>query len=207
MEVVKNRLTFGRTSEYEVYRGLVRANPTDDATLLKSRYDLKAHAKKYLHDAFGPGAISMAVTSGAASSAFYGIRNGFEFGNGPYVDRIARNLARNGIAQTIEFSWSAFLQQDQAFSPSGKRGFGGRLRSATYRTLFVKGRGGNELAFPRIAAAMGTPWVMQPWHPNRPGAVTADPWAQVGLIFAHYLARSYWAEFRPDIMRKVHKVH
>ena len=205
-EVVRNRLTFGRTSEYDVYRGLVRANPNAGLPLPKPRYDLSAHAKKYLHDAFGPAAIGMAVTSGAASSLLYSVRNGSELGNGPYVDRIARNLVRNGISQSIEFGAAAFLQQDQGFSPSHDGGIGKRIRIAAYHSLFVKGRQGDELAFPRIAAALGTPWAMHSWQSPR-GVAAQDPWLQASLLFGRYLVRSYWAEFRPEIMRAVYKVH
>jgi hypothetical protein len=128
-------------------------------------------------------------------------------GRGPgalgLTDRVSTNLIRTTLVQSIEFGAAAFVQQEQGFSPSGEHGFGRRARSALYRSLFVPGRGGDELAFPRIAAAIGTPWAMRQWHPGRETA--PDPWVQAALLFGRYIARSYWTEFKPDIMRALRK--
>src|SRR5262249_37257113 len=89
------------------------------------------------------------------------------------------------------------------FAPSGQQGFQRRAASALYRTFIVPGRDGNELAFPRIAAAFGTVWVAQRWHPWQETAPAG--WTQAGWILARYVARSYWAEFKPEIGRAIRK--
>ena len=108
---------------------------------------------------------------------------------------------RNGVWQSIEFGTAAFLQQDQTFRASREQGTWKRSRTALYRTLFVPGRQGDELAFPRIAASMGTPLVMRPFHPG----VTAvpNPWLQSAVMMGRYLILSYWTEFKPDIQEKL----
>lgn len=196
-EVLRNRMTFGRTSEFEVYRGLVRSNPNASEPVPEPKYDLGTHTREYLLKAFGPRATGFAIASGMAT---VGIHRATGWGSQPhrYIDRISTNLLRNATSQTIEFGSSAFLRQDQTFVPQHQSGFSRRMRSAAYRTLFVPGRGGDELAFPRIAAALGTPWVMRPWHPGLESP--PNPWGQSAIIFCQYALRSYWAEFKPDIL-------
>ena len=201
-EVFRNRMTFGRTSEFEVYRGLMRTNPNASEPAPEAKYDLSAHARHYLHNAFGPGAIGMAVASGMATLTLHRA-TGLGSDTDRYVDRVSTNLIRNATSQSIEFASAAFLQQEERFSPSGQPGFGRRMRSAAYRTLFVPGRGGDELAFPRIAAALGTPWAMRQWHPDL--EAPPDPWMQSAIIFGQYALRSYWAEFKPEITRLLRK--
>ncbi|MGH9720571.1 MAG: hypothetical protein ACRD8O_10190 [Bryobacteraceae bacterium] len=202
-EILRNRLTFGRTSEHEVYRGLVRRNPDGGGLVPEPRYDVAVHARKYLFGTFGSTAIGVAVASAAASSTLRRA-TGVGVGSGRLVDHLSTNLVRNTVARSIQFSTAAFLQQDQSFSRSNERGFGRRARSALYRSLFVPGRGGNELAFPRIAAALGTPWTMRQWHPGRETA--PDPWVQSALLFGRYVTRSFLAEFKPEMTRGLRKV-
>jgi len=202
-EVVRKGMTFGRTSEDDVYRGLVRKNPNGEEPVPEPRYDLAAHARRYLHDAFGPSAFAAAGASAAVCSTIPGA-TGWGLGSSRYPDRIATILARNAVAQSIEFGAAAFLEQEERFLPSHDHGFWRRTRLALYRSLFVPGRDGDELAFPRVAAALGTPWVMRPLHPGLKAA--PDPWAQSGLLLGRYVVRSFWVEFRPEIQNAIHKV-
>ena len=200
-EVIRNRMTFGKTSEFDVYRGLVRANPNASEPVPEPKYDFSAHARQYLHDAFGLRAIGTRIASGMASSAMHRA-TGDRDGQG-YADRASTNLVRNATAQTIEFASAAFLQQEQRFSPSHEQGLGRRMQSAAYRTLFIPGRRGDELAFPRIAAALATPWAMRQWHPGRDAP--PDAWIQSAIILGRYALRSYWAEFKPEITARLRK--
>lgn len=197
-EVFRNRLTFGRTDEFEVHRGLLRSDPNAGESAPPPRYDMAEHAQQYLHDAFGPGAVAMAIGSAAAMSAFHNA-GGFEIENGRYVDRVSANMARNVFAQSIQFGAAAFLQQEQKFQPSHERGFKRRARYGLYRSFFVPGRDGEELAFPRLAAALGAPWAMRPLYAAQGGA--PDLWVETGFLLGRYMAQSFWTEFRPEITR------
>ncbi|HLJ46008.1 MAG TPA: hypothetical protein VKU01_08370 [Bryobacteraceae bacterium] len=202
-EVVRNRLTFGRTSEYEVFRGLVRLDPNALVKAPKPGYDFTAHAKRYLWSTFGPQPLGAAVASGIASAAFVSV-SGLSPANGGYANRIAANLATNTIAKSLEFGTAAFLQQDEGFSPSGEDGFRRRATYALYRIFVVPGRDGDELAFPRLASAVGTAWITNRWHPWQ----EAEPnmWSQAALILTRYAFKSYWTEFKPEILRETRKV-
>jgi hypothetical protein len=205
-EVFRNRMTFGRTSSHEVYRGLVRTNvyhhPESTESVPFPRYDLRAHTREYLHNIAGANATGVAAATGVFSLA---LRNSFgDRVTETYRDRIKTNLLRNTIQHSIEFATAAFLQQDQRFITSGELGFSRRVKIALRRSFFVPGRDGDELAFPRIAAAMFTPVAMRSWNPRR--TVPQNPWVQTGFLLARYVMRSYWAEFKPEIKNSVRKI-
>lgn len=205
-EVFRNRLTFGRTSNYEVYRGLLRmklrANPEGEI-VPPPRYDRAAHAKEYLWRAIGPSAVVYAAASGAITLS---VRNQVLPGSTTqtYWDRIQTNLVRNAVLQATEFTASAFLQQDETFQRSRATGFRDRMGSALYRTFVVPGREGDELAMPRIAAAITTPWILKTYHPGL--AQPQDPWPQIGWLLGRYIMTSYWTEFKPDIEKGFRKL-
>lgn len=205
-EVFRNRLTFGRTSGYDVYRGLVKmklaANPAGEL-VPPPRYDFKEHAKQYFWKAVNPTAIAIAGATGAISLS---IRNEVLPGTTTqtYWDRIQTNMVRNAVLQSTEFAASAFLQQDETFRRSLRTNFGERMGVAFYRTFFVPGRDGEELAMPRIAAAITTPWILKTYHPGL--AAPQDPWPQIGWLLARYIAQSYWTEFKPDLEAGLRKV-
>ena len=202
-EVIRNRMTFGRTDESEVHRSLVRAAHDAGEPVPPPRYNAAEHARQYLHDAFGPSAVAIAIGSAAATSAFQNAA-GWQLQNSRFLDRVSANIVRNALAQSIQFGASAFLQQEQKFQPSHERGFRRRAGQALYRSFFVPGRDGEELAFPRIAAALGTPWAMRPLYAAQ--RRSPDPWVETGQLFGRYVVRSFWAEFHPEISRTARKM-
>lgn len=199
-EVVRNRLTFGRTSEYDARRGLLGPEP-GSSDLIAPRYDLRSQARKYENSVIGPQAISAAIASAGFVSMLH--LNSAEGSDYAFRDRVAENLARNTVKQSIEFGSAGFLQEDLAMTPSGEHGFTRRARYALYRTFMVPGRDGNELAFPRLAAAFGTGFAMQRWHPSQKAEPSA--WTQALLILGKYALRSYWTEFKPEIKHDLHR--
>lgn len=205
-EVFRNRLTFGRTSSYDVYRGLLRMKlrtHPEGEVLPPPRYDIKEQAQRYFWKAVSPTAIGVAGATGAMSLA---IRNEVLPGSTTqtYWDRIQTNLLRNAVLQATEFTASAFLQQDETFHRSQRVGFGPRMGSALAGTFFVQGRDGTELAMPRIAAAITTPWILKTYHPGLDAP--QDPWPQIGWLMGRYIVQSYWTEFKPDIEKGLRKL-
>ncbi|HZU26499.1 MAG TPA: hypothetical protein VFA04_13320 [Bryobacteraceae bacterium] len=195
-EVLRNRLTNGRTLEYDVYRSLIEHNPADTQEAPPPRYDFSAHLHDYLHQTFGAGAIAGSLFSSVAVSL---VSRSPDWGEGRerYVDHFGAAVAARTLRQSIEFGAGALLQQDEHFSPSSATGIKARLKSALYRSFFVPGREGDEFAFPRVAAAVGTGWAVHEYHPFRRGNL--NPWVQTGEVLSGYVARSFWHEFGPDI--------
>jgi len=201
-ELVRNRLTFGRTSEYAVYRGLVQSRNDPDTAVPAPAYDFAAHAGEFYRSVASPSALASAVFAGAAISV---MSRGSNWGSGHarYDNRMAASLAGSAVRRGIEFGVAAALQQDETFRVSQEERFGRRMKAALYNSMFVPGRGGDELAFPRIAAAVGTGWTVCTWHPWTVEA--CNPWVGTALILSKYVLTSYWHEFRPDIKHQIEK--
>ena len=160
---------------------------------------LAAQARQYAHNLFAPSVLGMALAFGTARWAERG-----PAGGRGYAEQISWNLARNGVAQSLEFATAALLRQRQGFAPSEERGFRRRARAALLQSFFATGPHGDALAFPRMAAVLGTPWAMRQWHPGRESE--PNPWVESALLLGNYVARSYWTEFRPEITRAVRKM-
>lgn len=187
-EVLQNRLTFGRTSH--------------SVALPPPHYDFHRHAIEYLKTTFSPNSLLPSIVTGG-STGFLDETLHYGDGGERYFNHIEANLVRHVAQQTIEFGFAALLQQDEAFATSGEKRVGKRIKSALYHSFFVPGRNGDELAFPRIAAALGTGWMTHEWHPWRSDNI--DPWQQTSLILCSYIARSFWHEFKPDLKSRLHK--
>ena len=198
-EVIRNRLVFGRTSQYNVYRGLLR-NKNDGLIEPPRSYDYRSRAQEYFRSTFGPGAVAAAMVTGSAVTTIHHA-DGWGDGADRYRNHFEANLARHTIQQSIEFGTGALLQQDESFTSSNQQPVGRRIRSALYRSFFVPGHTSNELAVPRLAAAIGTGWIVHGWHPWQRTEI--DPWAQTARILSSYVLRSFWHEFRPDIKNKL----
>src|SRR3954447_7403184 len=182
-EVVRNRLTFGRTSEYAVYRGLVKRNIVPDIAAPPPAYDFSAHATEFYKAAFGPSALAGAAFSATARSVI-GSGSGWGNGSARYTNHLEANVTSNALRQAISLGVGAALQQDQSFVASNETQLGRRMKAALLHSIFVPGRGGEELAFPRIAAALGESWITHEWHPWREQA--PNPWVGTATILSSY---------------------
>jgi hypothetical protein len=103
------------------------------------------------------------------------------------------------VRNSIEFGAGAILQQEQRFVPSGDDRLIRRIGSVFYHSFFVPGRGINEFSFPRVAAAVGTGWIVHEWHPWKQGDV--NPWVQTSTILSSYVLQSAVQEFKPELRR------
>ena len=202
LEVIRNRLTLGHTSQADVYRSFI--THADDATVTvpPRTYDYSSHAREYYNATFGRRFLVGAMISSMASTAMD--RSG-QWGHGAdlYTNHLSAKLARHTIQQSIEFGAAALLQQEERFVPSPDQRIRSRIKSALYRSFFVPGHNGAELAFPRIAAAFGTGFIVENWHPWI--REQQNPWVVSSTILARYVAVSFWREFRPDIKTALKK--
>ncbi len=91
-EVIQNELTLGSTSQVDVYRGLVRRHEDTVPNMPPSDFDLSRTIHEYAAAAYSPSAILV-----------------------PVVDRSPFPFA---LSQSIEFSVSALLRQDETYLSS-----------------------------------------------------------------------------------------
>jgi hypothetical protein len=165
-------------------------------------FDFTKSAKEYFVSALSPEHLISSLAAAATSASFHTALD--DFSTNEFQRRVARDLTRKGVAGSIDFVTASLLQQDTHFVASGEHGFRNRVKYAFLQTFITRGREGQEIAVPRIAASFGTAWVLNTWHPwtkNEPNL-----WGQAGCIFGSYAARSFWKEFKPDIKREFHTV-
>lgn len=201
-EVFRNRLTLGHTSQDDVYRSFLQHDINSSAAPRSSTYDFRSEAANYYNLTFGKGAFAGAGFTAALVTT---LRPSANWGDGAerYSNRFARNLARHTMQESIEFGASALVRQREVFVVSQDDRIGHRIRSALYYSFFVPGHNGDELAFPRIAAAFGTGFLADQWHPwcrHSP-----SPWMQTSFVLSSYVAQSFWHEFRPDVKNALKK--
>ncbi len=202
LEVMRNRLTLGHTSQSDVYRSFVRQTGDTGAASPPTNYDYRTNLDRYVSRTFAPHNFITAAFSSAAVSA---IHRGDAWGRGPerYLNHFEGKVVRHSIRETIEFGAAALLHQEQTFVPSTSDRMGARTRSAVYHAFFVPERNGDELAFPRVAAAFGTGMMVSHWHPWM--RKEPSPGLIAGMILSKYVGESLWREFRPDVKRAVRK--
>jgi len=154
---------------------------------------------EYLHDTFGPSALSSTLASGTVGSALSDSPSWGSDSHTRYIHHLEASLARHTAQQSIESAAAAMLRQNEAFVPLRQGTVGRRMRSALYRSFVVQGQDENEIAAPRIAAAIGAGWMAHEWHPWERTA--PNPWIGSAEILGRYVLRSYWREFGPEISR------
>jgi hypothetical protein len=201
-EIMRNSVTFGKTSQYDVYRGLVKTNPNGGDPMPPPRFDFSERTRRYAATLLAPSVTGLEMFIGTASAAARQLSEGG--GSGHYVGHITGNLVRSAISQSVEYTSSMILQQDDKYKPSREGGLGRRMGTALARSFVIPGREGNELAFPRIAAAMATPWITRPWHPGF--EEPTNPWVQTAYIYGRYVVRSFLAEFQPELSKIARKI-
>ncbi len=202
LEVIRNRLTLGHTSQADVYRSYLEHSDADSEDLPPKTYDYATNARLLYKKTFGPHYLTGAALTVIAVS---NIHHSELWGQGTerYFNHFGGKVTRNAIQQSIEFGTAALLQQEQRFVPSTEDRVVRRVGSALYKSFFVPGHNGDELAFPRIAAAVGTSLLVEQWHPwmNR----APNPWLMAGVLLSKYVADSLWREFKPDIKYRLKK--
>lgn len=127
----------------------------------------------------------MSPVSASASSAVQMTLTGISARS--YYQRSVANIARKTISGSIEFGASGLLQRDEQFTPSTEQGFRRRAEHAANQAFFAREGNKNELAYRRLAAAFGTAWLTEAWHPwqkKEPGS-----WTEVCLILGRYVLR------------------
>ena len=122
----------------------------------------------------------------------------------PMLNRFEGSLMRGTIRKSIEFGVADWRQEDTRYKSSGERGLGNRVRAAIVNTFVVPTPTAREFAYGRFAGIIGTTAAVDVWHPWRahPYAPNYARQATLGMV-VNPLAKSMWAEFKPDIKRRL----
>lgn len=125
-----------------------------------------------------------------------------QWGQGPetLAYRIASNFGHRIVANSIEFSLGAALQEDSRYRSPHLRGFRERVRYATEAAFTARREGGGaEFAYARLGATTGTVLIGSLWQPQPASA--GDLLAGIGFGMLGRVPDNLLTEFSPDMRR------
>lgn len=128
-----------------------------------------------------------------------------EWGQEPhtYGLRLASNLGRRAVANSIEFGLGAVLDEDTRYKTSQLHGIRQRVRYATVAAFTARVPGGRRrLAYSRFGATAGGVLASSMWHPKPASA--SDLLQGIGFGVLNRVPDNLLDEFSPD-MRNVGK--
>jgi hypothetical protein len=112
-----------------------------------------------------------------------------------YGKRLGSIYAKHIVRQTIAFGASSVLHEDNRYIPSGRSGFGTRLKYAIVSTLLARRDDGTQrLSFSRIGSTAGAVFVSRLWQPpsaNTTGHAATSFGVSMGTQIGFNVAREF----------------
>ena len=199
-KLLQDGLSFGTAFERDVNRALsLNINQTAAPA---PQYSFLKYAETYFESALSPQSLASDFAAGASSAELHGLIHD-SVSTAEFERRFAEDMTRKSVAGSIDFITASLLQQDVRYRASGQHGIRNRAKYAFLQTFIAHGPAGDELAVSRIAASFGTAAVLDTWSPWMPRKERPNLMGQAGVIFGHYMARSFWNEFKPDIKHQI----
>jgi hypothetical protein len=122
----------------------------------------------------------------------------------PMLNRFEGSLFRNTLRNSIELGVANWRKEDTRYRSSGLEG-AKRVRYALVHAFVVPTPTGTEFAYARLAGIIGTTAVTDAWHPWRDHSYRPNYARQATFgIGLDFVAKSMWAEFGPDVKRRLH---
>ena len=152
-------------------------------------------------------------TFGPASFGISGVKAGYlqmtdsptEWGQGAsgYSKRVGSSIASSGIRSMLAFGLDSTLRQDPRYFRSDSAGFWPRTGHALRGTILTRtDSGGETLSVWRLGSAYGAAFISNLWYPDRLNTVRHG-FTGGSTRLGFDLARNVFAEFWPDIKRKI----
>ena len=157
-------------------------------------------AARYVRHTFGKSSL---IRSGAGAAIQQARNNPREWGRGGagFGKRLASGFGEHAIKGTIEFGVATARHEELGYRPSGKQGFGPRLKYALMSTVVTRKTttGKKTFASGRVSGAMGSGFVSRLWMPTRFHTISSGV-ATGGVLLSvdagTHVAREFWPEIR-----------
>jgi hypothetical protein len=149
----------------------------------------------------------LSVVTSAASAGIGQWRDApeeWEQGGSGFAKRFVSSYGGHMVHSTLEFGASSLLNEDTRYIPSGRKGFGPRLKYALANSMTARYRGDDGIMYSRISGAklsalVGTAAVSRIWQPDRSVSTFATACAtSLGISIGFTVAR----EFLPSSLRR-----
>jgi hypothetical protein len=159
----------------------------------------KSLAQQYEHRLYNPGAL---VQAGAAAGIDQAMTNPYEWGGGVvgYGRRLGSALGTHMVRSSIHFALGKLLHEELDYHPSGKQGFGPRLKHALLSTVITRKTTTKQqtVAVGEISGIVGGGFVSRLWYPARFHSL-ASGLASAGIGFGTEAGMNVLREFWPEI--------
>jgi hypothetical protein len=203
-EFIFHKLTFQNNNQDVMHANLQRAFLRQASKPAEPFITRRERTLQYLHATFGFQPLTQAIGNGMfrhyARQFIWKTEPHYE----PIANRVEASLVRYTLRNTLEFGVANWRQEDTRYRPSGRIGFANRFRAALVNTFVVATPTGREFAYARFAGIAGSTAIIDKWHPWRAYPFRPNYARQATLNLAvDPLARSLWAEFGPDLKRKL----
>ncbi len=174
--------------------------------LAQSTTDSQSPATEYLGRVFSPGSV---VKSAAAAGIDQAGANPPEWGGGAegFGLRFGSAFGTHFVRSTIHFGVGKLLHEELSYRPSGKTGFGSRLKYALLSTVLTHKTTNQHrtMAVGEISGIVGGGFISRLWHPDAYQTVSSG-FAATGVGFAGEAGMNVLREFWPEI-RHPHRHH
>ena len=156
---------------------------------------------KYAKHELGPKAVAMAGVGAAVSQAN---NTPAEWGQGAagFGKRIASAFAKHAVQKAIQYPVARMLHEELSYRPSGKHGFGPRMKYALMGVVVThktNGNHGRTVNAGEISGAVGSGLISRLWQPasvRTVGAGFGSAGITLGVDAGMNVAREFWPEIR-----------
>ena len=204
-EFLFHKLTFQNNNQELMNANLKRSFVREARGPDESFVSRRDRTLVYVHETFGLAPIATAFGTAMfrhyAHQFIWKTEPQYE----PILNRFEGSLFRHTLRNSLEFGIANWRQEDTRLKPSGQRGLRVRLRYSLVHAFVVSTPTGTEFAYARFAAIGGTTAVIDIWHPWRENTYQPNYYRQAtfGMVLDP-VAKSLWAEFGPDVKRRLH---
>jgi hypothetical protein len=166
----------------------------------------RSRGARYVKHTFSRSSL---IRSGAGAAIQQARNSPREWGRGGagFGKRLASGLGEHAIKGTIEFGVATVRHEELGYRPSGKQGFGPRLKYALMSTVVTRKTttGKNTFASGRVSGAMGSGLISRLWMPARLHTISSGV-ATGGVLLSvdagTHVAREFWPEIRHPQQRR-----
>ena len=164
--------------------------------------DQRERFHQYLEDLSRPSfVIGVAATAGLGQ--WENSPKEWMQGSEGYSKRLGDAFAQHIMMETMMFGAASTLHEDNRYFPSGKSGFGGRLKYAIASTFLARKDDGNwRLSYSRIGATAGTAFLSRVWQPRSTGTA-GDGATSFGISEGTQVGLSVAREFLPRLFHHI----
>ena len=175
--------------------------PDDTVATALTPYIPMTQADRFHHYVNGMFSVEAVARAFAGAAILQAMNTPAEWGQGSegYARRFGSDYAQHIIRQTLQFSASDLLDEDNRYLPSGRSGTGPRLAYAVESTFLARRHDGHRrLSYSRLGAVIATAFISRKWQPHSTnGAQNAE--MSVATVLGTEVGFNIAREFLPRI--------